>query len=291
MLRPIFIACGTPFCQAARAQCSVTRYGFLDDGIVYVNHSSPESDVAGRKIFQMASSSESRWGLSCREDLGGGTQAFFQLGGAYAFSNQASSTSGAGLANDRAYTFGARYQNGPLVAAASYLEVNQPTAGNTGGNNQSGAGAGDYVNLRNIFSGPVIRQQAVAGRANYTRGPFTAGLVYSWVKLSHADRTSLRLSNYEANGRHRFAAEWQAGVAFIYTDGYAGGATALASSRSETGRNGSRSTSGLITRCRNALVCTWFSCGKRQLGMRRKPLSSTRAASPVDGPQPTRRRV
>ena len=29
MLRPIFIACGTPFCQAARAQSSVTLYGSL----------------------------------------------------------------------------------------------------------------------------------------------------------------------------------------------------------------------------------------------------------------------
>jgi general bacterial porin, GBP family len=77
MLRPIFIKCGTHFCQAARAQSSVTLYGFLDDGIVYVNHSA--SDVAGRKIFQMASSSESQWGLSGCENLGGGTQPLFQL--------------------------------------------------------------------------------------------------------------------------------------------------------------------------------------------------------------------
>lgn len=149
------------------------------------------------------------------------------LGGAYAFSNQALRTGGAGFANDRAYTFGARDQNGPLIAAASYLEVNQPAAGNTEGNKQSGAGAGDHVNLRNIFSGRVIRQQAVAGGANYTRGPFTAGLVYRRVKLSYADRTSLRLSNHEANGRYRFAGEWQAGVACIYTDGYADGGNSL----------------------------------------------------------------
>jgi general bacterial porin, GBP family len=149
------------------------------------------------------------------------------LGGVYAFSNQASRTGGAGFANDRACTFGVRYQNGPLVAAASYLEVNQPTAGNTEGNNQSGAGAGVYVNLRNIFSGPVIRQQAVAGGANYTRGSLTAGLLNRWVKLSCADRTSLRLSNHEANGRYRFAGEWKACVALIYTDGYADGANSL----------------------------------------------------------------
>jgi GBP family porin len=301
MRRPIFLACGTLFCHVALAQSSVTLYGLLDDGIVYVNHSSPTAGVPARKVFQMASSSESRWGFTGREDLGGGTQALFQLengfninsgalseggrlfgrqaivglqnphmgqltmgrdydfgadyvgslvsskqwsggmgahvgdadnlynsfrlnntvkyttpdvkglvvGGAYAFSNQASSVGGAGFANDRAYTFGARYQNGPLVAAASYLQVDKPTAGNTGGNNPSGAVAGDYVNLRNIFYGPVTRQQVAASGANYTAGPFTAGLIYSWVKLSYADQTSLRLSNYEANGGYRFTPDWQ----------------------------------------------------------------------------------
>ena len=149
------------------------------------------------------------------------------LGGAYAFSNQASRTGGAGFANDRAYTFGARDQNGSLVAAALYLAAIQPTAGNTEGNERSGASAGDHVNLRNIFCGRVIRQQVVAGGASYTRGPFTAGLAYRWVKLSYADRTSLRLSSHEANGRYRFAGEWRAGVAFIYTDGYAGGGSTL----------------------------------------------------------------
>ena len=319
MRRPIFLACGTLFCHVALAQSSVTLYGLLDDGIVYVNHSSPTAGVPARKVFQMASSSESRWGFTGREDLGGGTQALFQLengfninsgalseggrlfgrqaivglqnphmgqltmgrdydfgadyvgslvsskqwsggmgahvgdadnlynsfrlnntvkyttpdvkglvvGGAYAFSNQASSVGSAGFANDRAYTFGARYQNGPLVAAASYLQVDKPTAGNTGGNNPSGAVAGDYVNLRNIFYGPVTRQQVAASGANYTAGPFTAGLIYSWVKLSYADQTSLRLSNYEANGGYRFTPDWQVNVALVYTDGDAGGGDSL----------------------------------------------------------------
>lgn len=79
MLRSIFIACGTPFCWHPRAQSSVTLNGFLDDDVLYVNPSSPGSHVAGRKIFQMASSSGSRWGLSGREDLGSGTQTLFQL--------------------------------------------------------------------------------------------------------------------------------------------------------------------------------------------------------------------
>lgn len=313
MLRPIFIACGTPLCHAAREQSSVTLYGFPDDAIVYTNCSSPEMAVAGPKNFQMASSSESLRGLSGRGELGGGSQALYQrenrfngnggvfgkdsqlferqavvglsnphmgklmmrrgydfgadyvgplvfsrqwaggvgahasessnlhnssrltnnatyttshinglvLRGAYTFSNQASSTGRAGFAKDRAYTVGACYQSGPLVAAASYLEVNQSTAGNMAGSNQSGAGAGDYVNLRHIFSGPVVRLQAVAGGSNDRRGSFIAGPVYSPVKFSYACRTWPKLSNYEANDRYPFEAGWQAGVTFIYMDGYA----------------------------------------------------------------------
>ncbi|MFM0013532.1 porin [Paraburkholderia sediminicola] len=313
MFRPIFIECGTPFCHAARAQSSVTLYGFPDDAIVYSNCSSPASAVGGPKIFQMASSSESLWGLSGRGDLGGGTRALYQrengfnsnggvfgedsqlfgrqavvglsnphmgklmmrrvydfisdyvgplvfsrqwaggmgahagesnnlynsscltnnatyttshinglvLRGAYTFSSQASSTGRAGFAKDRAYTVGACYQNGPLVTAASYLEVNQSTAGNMGGSNQSGAGAGDYVNLRHIFSGPAVRLQAVAGGSNYRRGSFMAGPVYCPVKLSYACRTWPKLSNYETNSRYPLAAGWRAGVTFFYMDGYA----------------------------------------------------------------------
>lgn len=319
MLRPTLIICASCCCHAAFAQSSVTLGGFLDDGIVYVNHSAPTSNVAGQKVFQMASSSESRWGLTGHEDLGGGTRAIFRLengfnmnsgvlseggrlfgrqaivglesphagrltfgrdydfgaeyvgtlvsskqwaggmgthvgdsdnlynsfrlnntvkwttpdirglvlGGGYAFSNQASDTGGAGFANDRAYTFGARYQHGPLVAAVAYLEVNQPAAGNAGGSNPSGAVTGDYVNRRNIFYGPVTRQRIATGGANYTSGPFVVGLVYSWVDLDYADATSLRLSNFEANIRYRLSPAWQAGAAFIYTDGHANGGDSI----------------------------------------------------------------
>lgn len=223
MFRPIFIACGTPFCQAARAQSNVTLYGSLDVGIVYVDHSSPALDVAARKILQMVSSSESRWGLSDTATYTPPHINGLVLAGVYAPSNQASSAGVAGFAKDRADTFGAQYQYGPLVAAASSLEINQPPAGNAGDNNQSGVGAAHYVTLRNIFPSPVIPQQAAAGGANYTREPFAAGLVYSQVKLFYTDRTSLRLSNYAANGRYRSTAEWQAGVECIYTDGYADG--------------------------------------------------------------------
>lgn len=319
MLRQTCIACSLLVSQAALAQSSVTLWGFLDDGLAYVNHSAPTGTVVGQKIYRVASSSESRWGLNGREDLGGGTQALLQLesgfninngglsqggrlfgrqsilglqnprfgklvlgrdydfgaeyvgalasskqwaggvgshvgdsdnlynsfrlnntvkystpdiaglvlGGGYAFSEQASGGTGTGFTNDRAYTFGARYQNGPWIAAAAYLQVDQPAAGNTGGSNPTGAVSGDYVNLRNIFYGPVAKQQVATAGANYTQGAFTTGFISSWVRLNYGDRTALRLMNYELNGRYKFAPQWQASVAFIYTDGQGEGGNSL----------------------------------------------------------------
>lgn len=319
LLRTTCIACSLLVSQAALAQNDVTLWGFLDDGLAYVDHSAPASNVVGKKVFRVASSSESRWGLAGREDLGGGSQALFQLesgfnidtgvqsqggrlfgrqailglqnprigkltlgrdydfgaeyvgflasskqwaggigshvgdsdnlynsfrlnnvvkystpdifglvlGGAYAFSEQPSGPAGTGFANDRAYTFGGRYQNGSWIAAASYLQVDQPAAGNTGGSNPSGAVSGDYVNIRNIFYGPVTKQRIATAGTNYAQGPFTAGFVYSWVGLDYADRTSLRLSNYELGGRFKFVPQWQASLAFIYTDGYGEGGNSL----------------------------------------------------------------
>ncbi|MFM0222086.1 porin [Paraburkholderia dipogonis] len=146
----------------------------------------------------------------------------FVAGGAYAFSNQGAGAAGTGFANNRAYTFGAHYENGPLVAAVSYLQLNNPSTGNTGGNNTGGAVTGDYSNLRNIFYGNVARQQVAAGSAAYTVGGFTAGFVYSWVGLDYADSSALHLSNYEVNGKYNITPALLVGMAFVYTDGYAG---------------------------------------------------------------------
>lgn len=153
-------------------------------------------------------------------DLGG-----LVLGGAYAFSNQASSDAGTGFANNRAYTFGARYANGPVVAAASYLQLDNPATGNTGGTNTNGAVSGDYANLRNIFYGNVARQRVASGGATYAIGNFTAGLVYSWTGFDYTDSSALHVSNYEVNGRYNITPALLIGAAFIYTDGRASGGT------------------------------------------------------------------
>ncbi|SAK46043.1 porin [Caballeronia hypogeia] len=315
MKRTIMLAWASLAATPAFAQSSVTLYGIVDDGIVYVNHSAPRATAQGQKVFQMGSANESRWGLTGREDLGGGLRAIFTLengfninngtmgsggrlfgrqayvgldstrfgqltlgrqydfgvlyvgpmasskqwaggygahvgdsdnfynsfrlnnsvkyampawhgleaGAGYAFSNQASDGAGGGFANNRAYTFGARYGAGPFAVAASYLQLNHPVAGNTGGSNTGGAVAGDYSNIRNIFYGNVARQRVAAGGATYAFGPASAGFVYSWVGFDYNDSTASHLSNYEINAKYNITSALLVGAAFIYTDGHMGG--------------------------------------------------------------------
>jgi predicted porin len=62
---------------AAQAQNSVTLYGVIDTGLIYVSHANNNGD----HLFGMQSStlSGSRWGMKGQEDLGGGLKAIFQL--------------------------------------------------------------------------------------------------------------------------------------------------------------------------------------------------------------------
>ncbi|EIF35693.1 outer membrane protein (porin) [Burkholderia sp. Ch1-1] len=61
--------------SAAHAQSSVTLYGFVDAGLVYVNNQSGHSNVQ----MVTGQTNGSRWGLRGSEDLGGGLKAIFTL--------------------------------------------------------------------------------------------------------------------------------------------------------------------------------------------------------------------
>jgi predicted porin len=63
------------FAGAAHAQSSVTLYGFIDAGVVYVNNQSGHSNIE----TITGQTSGSRWGLRGSEDLGGGLKAIFML--------------------------------------------------------------------------------------------------------------------------------------------------------------------------------------------------------------------
>jgi predicted porin len=62
---------------SAHAQSSVTLYGLIDTTLTYTNH----ADAQGHSVVQYATPwfSGSRWGLTGKEDIGGGNQIIFKV--------------------------------------------------------------------------------------------------------------------------------------------------------------------------------------------------------------------
>lgn len=157
-----------------------------------------------------------------------------KLGALYAFSNQAGGGAGQGFANNRAYGFGLDYLRGPLHVVASYLQLNNPSAGiASSGNNPNGAIGDEYSGSTSLFynAGFVERQRISALGAGYSFGAAAVNLVVTDTRLAYRGGHSLRVDNYEINGRYNFTPVLIAGVGYIFTDGhgYTGsGATSFA---------------------------------------------------------------
>jgi GBP family porin len=146
------------------------------------------------------------------------TYAGLQFEALYGLSNQASAGNGTGFSNNRAYAASASYANGPLNLAVAYLKLNNPSAAN----NTSGAVSGDYGGTLYVSpqSGAAASSDAViATGGTYAIGKATLGAVYSNVKLSYFDQTSLHLDNYEINGQYQLTPALLLGIAYTYTDG------------------------------------------------------------------------
>jgi predicted porin len=141
-----------------------------------------------------------------------------QFGGLYGFSNAAGQ-----FANNRAWSAGASYDNGPLNFAASYLQLNNSGNANLGGAVSQGSGtAAIAANLQRSFGAGL----------NYTYGPATAGFVYTHTQfdgisgvnvggatLPGVAGTNLRLDNYELNGRYALTPALSLAAAYTFTDG------------------------------------------------------------------------
>ena len=142
----------------------------------------------------------------------------FKFGGLYGFSNQAGAFS-----DNRAYSAGASYANGPLSIAASYMQINNPGGGgNPGGAVSSADNTAPFV---------AARQRTFGGGVNYAFGPATVGLVYTHTKLDGLDSintndgysalsgNSLRFDNYELNTRYALTPALSLAGAYTFTNG------------------------------------------------------------------------
>jgi GBP family porin len=141
-----------------------------------------------------------------------------QFGGLYGFSNAAGQFS-----NNRAWSAGASYQNGPLNVAASYLQLNNSGSNNTGGAVSFGNGDANIA---------AALQRTYGAGANYTYGPATVGFVYTHTQLDNVQGinvggtviggiggTNLHMDNYELNGRYALTPALSLAAAYTFTDG------------------------------------------------------------------------
>jgi GBP family porin len=153
-----------------------------------------------------------------------------KFGGLYGFSNQPGA-----FANNRAYSLGASYSNGPLNIAAAYMEINHPGINGTGALDGSSASA----------DSPFVaaRQRVWGAGANYSFGAATVGAIWTQTKLDNASSIStgsaaspaqfssvsgLSFNNYEVNARYDLTPAWRVTGAYTFTDGRFSNATTSA---------------------------------------------------------------
>ncbi|MBC8746614.1 GBP family porin [Paraburkholderia sp. WC7.3g] len=139
------------------------------------------------------------------------------VGGLYALSNAAGQ-----FANNRAYSLGISYQNGPFNAGAAWLHAN--------GRGATSTGAYDAVNLpdgtRSTFDALVRTQNTYGAGANYAIGDLTLGAAWSrstFSGLVDADTgnsaPSADFSNYEVNAQYQMMPTLLLAGMYTYTKG------------------------------------------------------------------------
>jgi GBP family porin len=151
----------------------------------------------------------------------------WQFGSLYGFSNAAG-----GFSNNRAYSFGTSYINGPWHFAASYLQINN------GGSLTNLTGATDSYESNGTLTGSDAtfsagQQRTFGAGLNYTYGAAKVGFVYTETKLENATEinntnstsaiplygASVRFDNYEINARYSLSPAFTVMGSYTFTDG------------------------------------------------------------------------
>jgi general bacterial porin, GBP family len=144
----------------------------------------------------------------------------FQFESLYAFSNAAG-----GFSNDRAYSFGLSYSNGPVNLAAAYMQLNNG-AGGFADNNTTGA-----LTTNAIPSFPAQSQRVMGAGGNYTFGKATLGAVWTHTLFTNASATfdsgtatpgtlmfnDLHFDNFEVNAHYQLTPAVTLAGAYTFT--------------------------------------------------------------------------
>jgi predicted porin len=133
---------------SARAQSSVTLYGIADDGLSYSNNEGGKSNV--KMVSGMPSGS--RWGLTGKEDLGGGLSTIFTLENGFDLNSGALGQSGE-IFGRQAY-MGLKGNFGTVTLGRQYdlvVDYVQPLAANGTWGGAYFAHAEDVDNINDSF--------------------------------------------------------------------------------------------------------------------------------------------
>ncbi|HEY4297359.1 MAG TPA: porin [Paraburkholderia sp.] len=136
----------------------------------------------------------------------------------YGFSNAG------GFSDNRAYSLGVTYGNGPLTLAAAYLQLNNGALSNTGA-----------ISNNDFVSFPAARQRVMGVGGNYAFGPATVGLLWTHSLFDDTQPgansaiaqpfDSLRFNNYEVNVHYALTPAVTLAGAYTFTQGSFSAAT------------------------------------------------------------------
>ncbi|WOD15891.1 porin [Paraburkholderia kirstenboschensis] len=131
----------------------------------------------------------------------------------YGFSDAAG-----GFSNNRAYSLGLSYSNGPINLAAAYLQSNSGSLSSTGAVSNN-----DFVNF------PASRQRVMGAGGSYNFGPASVGLLWTHTLLDNTQPgansvisqafNTLHFNNYEANVHYALTPSLSLAGAYTFTQG------------------------------------------------------------------------
>ncbi|KVL46918.1 hypothetical protein WS99_23915 [Burkholderia territorii] len=140
----------------------------------------------------------------------------FQFGGLYGFSNSTQ------FSNNRAWSVGARYSNGPFTVAAAYLDLKNGATINSAGAQTDGIPfAGLLSGLASAAAGKAVTvafaNQRIGGiGASYAVGPATLGVMAS-ESLMQTPTAYARFLNVEGNVQYFVMPTLALGAMYDYT--------------------------------------------------------------------------
>ena len=138
------------------------------------------------------------------------TLAGWQFGGLYGFSNAAG-----GFANNRAYSAGVSYANGPVSLGAAYLQLNR-----------GGLTAGGALSTNDGPNFPAVRQRVMGAGGSYAFDRLTVGALWTHSMFDETAASSLpgalnalRFDNFEVNARYALTPAVSFAGAYTFTNG------------------------------------------------------------------------